>query len=857
MTPERWQQVAQAFEAALELPISEQSHFLAEAGLRDPSLRCEVELLLAEDVRQDGEGSGGPTTMVGENVGAYRIVRIIGEGGMGTVYEATRADEAFDRHVAIKLLQPGLLSRRLIQRFLLERQILAKLNHPSVAALLDGGTTSDGHPYLVMEYVEGGVPIHVYCRHRALDVAERIRLFGSVCDAVQYAHQNLVVHRDLKPQNILVTPDGKVKLLDFGIAKLMRPETWGSGDDLTMTDLAPMTPTYASPEQVRGELITTASDVYSLGVVLYELMTDTKPYGTTASSRAELERAVCDTEPILPSIVVRMIEPGKAGGGAQLARRLSGDLDAIVMMALRKEPDRRYQAASELKDDLERHIDGRPVQARRSTFSYRAGKLMRRHRFSFAAAAAVVLSSAAGLIATIAEARIAQTQRVLAERRFGEIRKLANSFLFEFDGAISDLAGATAARQLVVRKALEYLTTLAGESQGDARLQTELATAFGRVGDIQGAPFLANLGDRAGALRSYREALRIWTSISVQPSQAAGAQTQIVLLHRAMGDVLSEDQRHEEALAEYRTALATLEKLSSLRSQPRVVLMGRIGTELAMLGHPDEGARWGQRAVEEARSLAGAGMDENAKHDVASLYSRAGKALLRAGAIDAAVAMHHEEINMCENLVAAVAPDKNAHYRRDLALAYRNLGDAFVRKNELPGALALYERARPIEEALLQVDPVNSQIRMELSVTFSKVGEVRSRMGDLAGAEQAMAQDLSLSERLLRDDFSSSAYRRMYGYSLSKMGELLRKQDRKTEARRYYLQQAQILSPIENEPNKSTQRQLLNCYRALGEMEIDPKAVSAYLNKALSMAQALKDDAVGAAIRRTLATRPR
>jgi tetratricopeptide (TPR) repeat protein len=796
--------------------------------------------------------------MAGRRFGAYRIVRLVGEGGMGKVYEAARADEAFERHVAVKLLHPGLLSRQLIQRFLLERRILATLHHPGVAALLDAGTTPDGQHYLVMEYVEGGVPIDAYCRDRPLDLAGRLRLFGNVCDAVQYAHQNLILHRDLKPQNILVTPAGKVKLLDFGIAKLMQPETWAGGSDPTMTDLAPMTLTYASPEQVRGEPITTASDVYSLAVILYELITGSRPYGTGAHSRAELEHAVCDAEPRLPSMVVRMGEPKKAAdGGAKLAHRLSGDLDSIVMMALRKESNRRYQSPAELKDDLERHLDGRPVQARRSTFSYRAGKLLRRHRFSFAAVGAVIIALAIGLVATLTEARIAREQRTLAERRFGEIRKIANSFLFEFDGAISDLAGATAARQLLVRKSLDYLTALARESQGDLQLQSELAAAYERVGDIQGDPMQANLGDRAGALHSYSEALGVWTSFSSRPDKAADAQTHLADLHQKIGDVLSGEQRHSDALAEYQSALAVLERLSAQRSQKKLILKGRVGTEFSMLGRRDEGAEWSQRAVEEARSLLAAGMDESARHDVSTLYARAGKALLRAGAIDAAVAMHHEEISMCESLVALVAPEKNAHYRRDLALAYRNLGDALVRKNQFPAALALYERAKPMQEALLRVDAANSQIRMELGVTYSKLSEALVSMGDLAGAERARTNDLRLSGRLVKDDPASPAYRRMYAYSLSHMGDLLRKRARKDEARRYFLQQAEVLRPMENQPDPSTQRQLLNCYRALGELEAAPETESSYLNKALAIAQKLGDNDAGRAIRQTLATLPR
>jgi tetratricopeptide (TPR) repeat protein len=475
---------------------------------------------------------------------------------------------------------------------------------------------------------------------------------------------------------------------------------------------------------------------------------------------------------------------------------------------------------------------------------------------TFAAVAAVIVTLAIGLIATLIQTRIARAQRALAESRFAEIRKLANSFLFEFDGAISDLAGATTARQLVVRKALEYLNALAKESQGDIQLQSELATAYERVGDIQGNPMSANLGDRAGALRSYREALRIWASISARPNQAGNAETHLVEVHRSMGDVLAEDQRHQEALPEYQSALALLEKRTPGRSQKKLVLMGRIGTELAILGRPEEGAQWGQRAVEEARSLLKAGMDEETLHDISALYSRAGRALLRAGVIDAAAAMFLEEIDACKGLVALVPVEKNSHYRRDLALAYQDMGDAQVRKSHFGAGLALYEQTRGIYEDLLRVDAANSQNRRELSIACSRAGDALTRLGDLAGAERALTRDLTLGQSLLKDDPTSSAYRRMHSSSLFQMGELVRKQARTAESRRYYLQQADVLRPIENATDKTTQRQLLNCYRALGEIETDRAVASAYLNKALAAAQKAGDEEAGAVIRRTLAALP-
>ena len=767
MTADRWDMVAQVFEAALDLSTGHRNAFLTEACGGDASLRSEVESLLAVESRLEAEpcsprvGSKDAAAnvakgMVGERLGAYRIVRQIGCGGMGAVYEAVRDDEAFDRRVAIKFVHSGLISRHLIRRFLLERQILGRLNHPNIAGLLDAGTAGEGQLYLVMEYVEEGVPIDVYCRERPNDIVGRIRLCESVCDAVQYAHQNLVVHRDLKPQNILVTPAGVVKLVDFGIAKLLRTDDREGDAELTMTEGGPMTPRYASPEQIAGEPITTASDVYSLGIILYELLTGTRAYGTKALSRPELERAICDTEPDLPSVAA-VVTARDADSGARTARWLSGDLDAIVMMALRKEPGSRYQSASELKDDLGRHLDGRPVRARRSTLSYRTGKLIRRHRYTFAAAAVVLITLVTGVVTTLRQARIAQAQRALAEGRFSEIRKLADSFLFEFDDAISDLAGATAARQLVVQKALEYLSALGREAQGDLPLQIELASAYERVGDIQGSVVLASLGDRSGALRSYEEAMRIWTTVSANRNRPPDTEERVAELHRSIGDVLAEEQRHEEALAEYQTALGLLEKKSARRTLQKLGLTARIGTEFAMLGKKEAGTEWGLRAITQSRELLSGNMDESTQHDISVLYARAGKSLLRGGSIDAAIAMHRVEIELCRNLVASVPVEKRYHYRRDLALAYQELGDAIAGKDDLRAAMSLYKRAQSIEEDLVRSDPADSLGRMELAVTYSKTSQVLVRLRDLADARKMVALALPLGERLFKDYPGSGA----------------------------------------------------------------------------------------------------
>jgi serine/threonine protein kinase len=405
MTAERseeWRRVKKIFQDALAKPAEQREAFVLESCRGDHAIRDEVLSLLnsheeagafleapAVSVRgvEHGElaSTEVPDPNIGRVVGSYYIESLIGHGGMGAVYLGRRADQAFERRVAIKMIRRGMDAERLIPRFRHERQILASLEHPNIAQLLDGGTTDEGVPYLVMELVQGS-RIDAYCDERRLSVPERLRLFRQVCEPVQYAHQRLVIHRDLKPANILVQDDGVPKLLDFGIAKLLDQ---ASGFETT---LAPaMTPAYASPEQVRGESITTASDVYSLGVVLYQLLTGRSPYPGDTRSSLELARAVCDTEPDRPSAVVR---------------RLAGDLDHIVLKALRKEPQERYQSVEQFSEDIRRHLERLPIIARKGSLRYRAGKFTARHRIAVAAAAIVLFAIVGGTIATARQARI-------------------------------------------------------------------------------------------------------------------------------------------------------------------------------------------------------------------------------------------------------------------------------------------------------------------------------------------------------------------------------------------------------------------------------------------------------------------
>jgi hypothetical protein len=410
-------------------------------------------------------------------IGEYRISRQIGAGGMGAVYLAERDDGQFDHRAAIKLVGRGLERHWAESRFRYERQVLAKLAHPNIAALLGGGATEDGTPYLLMEYVDGQ-PIDGYCDEHRLSIARRLSLFLDVCEAVSHAHRSLIVHRDIKPGNILVTSDGIPKLLDFGIAKMLAEDRDIGGCSETMRL---MTPRYASPEQLRGDPITTATDVYSLGVVLYELVTGASPFGGPG------------LEPARPSAVATV--------------RLLRDLDYVVLMAIRSEPERRYMSVEQFAADIRRCLAGLPVMARQGTFGYRAARFVRRHRVSVAAAAMLALSLLAGVSATLWQVRRVAEQVARTERRFIQFRKLANAFLFDFHDRIERLNDVSEARVLVLNTGIEYLDALAREAGDDPILRRELARAYEKVGDLQGHRHRLAMGHDRQALNSYRKAV--------------------------------------------------------------------------------------------------------------------------------------------------------------------------------------------------------------------------------------------------------------------------------------------------------------------------------------------------------------
>ncbi len=558
-TTESFLRIEAIFNEALAAPEAARAPLIEAQTDGDPELAAEVWSLLeaceaaerAAELRQLDAVTGRETADEPRRIGPYLLDRLLGRGGMGAVYLAHRSDGQFEQDVAIKLIDLPLATDLFRERFRQERQILAGLQHPFIARLLDGGVTQDGDPYLVMEYVDG-VPIHRFCDEKQLELRQRIALFLRVCEAVQFAHQNLVVHRDLKPDNILVADDSTPRLLDFGTAKLLSPALAQTGSEMTRQGYHSFTPQYASPEQILGNPITTASDTYSLGVLLYLLLTGALPYELKELTMAEMLRVVCGQPPRRPS---------EAAGSS---KRLDPDLEAILLKALRKEPQERYLTAEQLAADVRAWLDGLPVGARRGTLRYRAQKFARRHRLGMLAAGLLAATVLVGIAGVLWQARVANQERRRAEARSADLRQLSNSLLSELDEAIKDLPGSTGVQKLLVTRVLEHLDRMAADAQGDRQAQLDLVDAYARLGNIQGNPYDQNLGDPAGALASIGKAISLAEPLVRANPQDRDALRALATAQEDRGEVLSETGNPQDAVASMQASVRSYDRLIAL-----------------------------------------------------------------------------------------------------------------------------------------------------------------------------------------------------------------------------------------------------------------------------------------------------
>lgn len=835
MDADRWKLLSQVFAESLEGDGDEREAYLDSVCADDPELRDEIERMLASDpeavdrIASDAAASLSPD-WVGTTIGRYRIVREHAKGGMGRVFVAERADGTFDQTVALKVLHSSLVSDELVERFRLERQILARLQHRNIATLLDGGVTAEGQPWFAMEFVEGR-PIDRYADDERLTVDERLRLFQDVCRALVYAHGALVVHRDLKPDNILTTAEGEVRLLDFGIAKLIAEDAEGDAET-EGTNLLALTPAYASPEQVRGEPIGTATDVYSLGVILYELLTGTRPYELSSRVPIEVARVVCDTEPPRPSTrvletVSRPAEPDDAGhrrktDARRLHRRLSGDLDVICMKALRKEPDRRYTTVQEFLDDIERHLTGRPVRARRPTLGYRLAKGVRRNRIAVSAAAAVLVTATTLVTFYTGRVREERDRAQIEAQKATEVADFLQG-LFEVVDPEESQGETITARELLDAGAHRIdeglsnqpevqatMLRLIGEIYVDLGLVQEGAELLERAVDLNASIYgdeheewamsklslastIQDLGDIESAEPHFQEAIAVLEQALEPTDPILGDAT------RMYAYWLETDGQYDAAIEQYQAGIGILRASVDEDDESLVSALGAYGNLLRQLDRRDEAEpilretlaiqrrTLGNRHPDTAgtaRELAALLRDEREfeeserlflevleirrevlgpnHREVANTLNSYANLLSRMGETDRALDTYRDFVSIVEEIHPDAHPDR--------AAAYHNLATTLSDVGRFEEAEPYFLRSIEMQDIVYREDHPNR--------AFPRVGlsTVYRRTGRPAEAEPLLREALAVRRAGLPDGH------RHLGEALSNLGATLIDLERYDEA---------------------------------------------------------------------------
>jgi serine/threonine protein kinase len=854
MRLERWSQIEEVFQSALDCAPENRAMFLDSACGEDAELRHEIESLLAS---HEKSGFTAPAAFEnaldvleqrtaqlneGRAVGAYRILRRIGRGGMGSVYLAARADDAYRKLVAIKIIRHGLDTEDIVQRFRSERQILATLDHPNITRLLDAGTIDD-LPYFVMEYIEGE-PIDQYCDARLLNITERLKLFQGVCAAVRYAHQNLVIHRDIKPGNVLVTREGVPRLLDFGIAKLLAPET--AIRDATLTGLRPLTLEYASPEQMRGKAITTSTDVYSLGVLLYKLLTGRRPYRTVTSSPAEMERVVCEEEPDRPSeVVMREATEGENGTGKtdsvsgtregtpdRLRRRLQGDLDNILLLALRKDPQRRYASAEQLSQDIDRHLVNLPIIARPDTASYRVGKFVARHKAGVTAAALLVGTMSGGIAATTWQARVASAEGKRAHIEAAKAQRI-NAFLqdmlsFSSPGYVSSNPSKNPdakVSEVVEQAAKRAETELADQPEVLAEVQRtigELYYAQGRYDQaeqilrqalkkyitlygvdrhegVEAANMLANTLLRKGKTTEAEALFR--NDIEIEHKEAQRGHLDVRTMAYVLGDYGSMlDQKADNNAESYlREALQYASTFTGKDRTYVAMLYNDLGDIAYRGGDLDKSESFGRAALDEYHKL-----PEGNYVEMGATLSNVGAILIRKGRYAEAEPFIRESLELRRKLLG------NAHL--DTAMSLFRLSDLLYRKGDYQNAeSAARESVQVFNRAL--TTPKDSVYfanpLMELGLILDKTGRFRH-------AEGYLREALDIRTRLLAKG------NQLIGTSKGALGECLTAQKHYAKAEPFLIDSYKIIKSTAGEHDPRTieaAHRLIALYESWGKPE--------------------------------------
>ncbi|MGI8544045.1 MAG: protein kinase domain-containing protein [Aridibacter sp.] len=804
MKRENWSEISEILADCLEIETSRRQKYLNSLSI-DPEMRAEVDTYLAfeEDAEnlmdisavefskdffdEDFVNNEDFTNAVaGQQFGAYKVIGELGYGGMGAVYLAERSDGKFEQKVALKLLKREMNTVALRRRFEQERNILASLEHPNIARLLNAGTTADKIPYITMEYVEG-LPVDEYCNKNILDLNQRLDLFRQVCLAVDFAHRNLVVHRDLKPSNILVTKDGIPKLLDFGISKILSTEI-EQLNSATVTRMGVMTPGYASPEQLQRKSVTTATDIYSLGIILYELLSGHRPFESKEDDLKEIYKAIIETDPPLPSSLVDTVskqfkkiteakteiqtlqdaksfleentksqnrnsetkanktlltkpQPVKLS-----AQSIRGDLDNIVLKAIRKEPERRYSSAKNLSEDIKRHLRGLPVSARPNTFSYRAEKFYKRNKASVFAGIFILLAIAAGIVATLWQARIAQAERVKAEKRFNDVRTLANKFLFDLAPKIEKLPGSTAAREELVKLSLEYLDSLSNEAGNDSELQRELAMAYEKVGDVQGNPNNANIGDVQNAIKSYQKALSIRQKLFEKEPGNLTLMNELANIYIRITDLQTQTGDRDKRKPLLEKSFILLEKILE-REPSNFEARKNMAINLSSQGEVLFGeAKYGDSVTfyERANSIyeqmrAEKSDDPQILEKYANTFVRIGLGQGWNNNTEGGDKSLQKGIEILKPLAEKYPNDYNIQY--SLMFAYYVLAQNTLDSGDVSKTKKEYENALEIGQIALKADSQNIQVKRQLAMTMNSLAGI-TNSSDLYSSSLRLMQEV-------------------------------------------------------------------------------------------------------------------
>ncbi|HSJ07847.1 MAG TPA: serine/threonine-protein kinase [Longimicrobiales bacterium] len=724
---DRWEEIDALFQAVLTRPPHERDSCLREL-CTDPEIAGAVSRLLASTEEASGflesvelpggeDEAGADAQEIGRIVGRHRLVEVIGRGGTGTVYRATRVDGDFDQDVAIKVLRRGLDTDDVLARFRAERRILASLSHPHIGQLHDGGATEDGRPYLVMELVEGQ-PITEYCDSRRLDVDARLRLFVQVARAVQYAHRNLVVHRDLKPSNILVTQDGTPKLLDFGIAKLLDDAADAADAVHTRTGLRPMTPAYASPEQIAGDAITTASDVYQLGLLLYEILAGRRPF---SAARATTDGAARSTtgDGVPPSGAILAPAPGSTDSAhaariaelrgtdpRRLERRIRGDLDTVVLSAIRREPERRYASVEQFAGDIENFLKGLPVAAQPDTWRYRMGRRVRRNPALSAASALLVLLAAGYLVTATLYAGRLQAERDRARSEAVKAEQVT-AFLMELFGANDpDRAAGTNPTALDL---LEQGEAMAGRLAGQPAVQARMLNVLGQI--------LTTLGQYDRAEPHFRQALDL--------SRRLGSDGEVALNLERLGDVFQRTGRYDEAEA------MLAEAVEVARRAGNAELESDAHTDLGHSLHARGDYVGAEAAYREALAIRRRILGDQHARTAISIHNLA-LALEMQERRDEAESLYWQSLELNRGLLD---PEHT-----QIALTLTTLARLYSSQDAHDRAEALLQEALEIYRNRL------GPRHVRLGLVLNQLGFIRARTGDLPAAEAYFRESLEIHE---------------------------------------------------------------------------------------------------------------